>query len=44
MHCTPMARIGGYGPSPFPSPERLIVSHYEDDAGSPSDDEMMTSQ
>ena len=41
------ARIGGYGPSPFLSLERPVVSPSEDDeddVGSPSDDEMMTSQ
>ena len=41
------AHIGGYGPSPSSSPERPVVSHFEDDeddAGSPGDDKMMTFQ
>ena len=41
------AYIGGYGPSPFTSPEHLVVSPFEDDeddAGSLDDDEMMTFQ
>ena len=41
------ARIGGYGPCPFPSLERPIVSPSEDDeddTGSSSDNEMTISQ
>ena len=41
------ARISSYGPSPSPSPERPVVSPFEDDeddVGFPGDDEMTTSQ